>query len=148
MCLLDPYGLNLNWEVIFTAGQLGTVDIFVNFPVMGMNRNVLWRDPEGVAEGSLARMQAFWGDDSWKSIAYTTERSLFGEREKESNEVVAEGFRQRLMKVAGFKRVPSPVPMRNSKGAVVYYLFFASQVDVAERIVKDIFEKYRKHGAA
>ncbi|PYX39684.1 MAG: hypothetical protein DMG81_08815, partial [Acidobacteria bacterium] len=95
---------------------------------------------------SLARMTAFWGDDSWRSIAYTTERSLFGMEEKETNDVVAEGFRQRLMKVAGFKRVPEPVPMRNTKGATVYYLFFASQVDVAEKIVKDIFEKYRSRG--
>jgi len=93
-------------------------------------------------------MLAFWGDDTWKSVAYTTERSLFGDQEKESNDVVAEGFRQRLMKVAGFKRVPSPVPMRNSTGATVYYLFFASHIDVAEKIVKEIFEKYRKRGVA
>ena len=148
LCLLDPYGLNLNWEVISTAGKLGTVDMFLNFPVMGMNRNVLWRDPTNVTPGSLARMTAFWGDDSWRSIAYTRERSLFGDEEKEPNDVVAEGFRQRLMKVATFKRVPEPVPMRNTKGATVYYLFFASQVGVAEKIVKDIFEKYRSRGVA
>ena len=140
LCLLDPYGLSLNWEVIAEAGRLGTVDIFLNFPAMGMNRNVLWRDPEGVSRAGLVRMLAFWGDDSWRSVAYTTERSLFGEAEKESNDVVAEGFRQRQMKVAGFKRVPNPVPMRNSIGATVYYLFFASQIDVAEKIVKDIFK--------
>jgi hypothetical protein len=34
--------------------------------------------------------------------------------------------------------------MRNDQGAVVYYLFFASQKDVANRIVSDIF---RQHGA-
>jgi three-Cys-motif partner protein len=148
LCLLDPYGLDLNWELMFTAGQLGTVDIFLNFPVMGMNRTVLWRNPEAVPPTGLARMRAFWGDDSWKSIAYTPERSLFGELEKESNEVFAAGFRQRLMRVAGFKRVPEPVPMRNSKGAVVYFLFFASQVDVAEKIVNAIFDKYRRRGVA
>jgi len=31
LCLLDPYGLDLKWEVIFRAGQLGTVDMFLNF---------------------------------------------------------------------------------------------------------------------
>jgi hypothetical protein len=56
---------------------------------------------------------------------------------------VAEAFRQRLRRIAGFERVPDPLPMRNSNGAVVYYLFFASQVDTAERIVFDIFKKYR-----
>ena len=148
LCLLDPYGLSLNWDVIAGAGKHGTVDMFLNFPVMGMNRNVLWHDPAGVTPAGLARMTAFGGDDSWRSIAYTKERSLFGEEEKEPNDVVAAGFRERLMKVAGFKRVPEPVPMRNTKGATVYYLFFASQVDVAEKIVKDIFQKYRGRGVA
>jgi len=40
------------------------------------------------------------------------------------------------------------MPMRNEQGAIVYYLFFASQVDVADRIVTDIFEKYRNLGAS
>src|SRR5207245_928555 len=33
LVLLDPYGLHLDWSVIRTAGQLGTVDMFLNFPV-------------------------------------------------------------------------------------------------------------------
>jgi len=55
-----------------------------------------------------------------------------------------EAFRERLRKVAGFKNVVEPTPMRNSKGAIVYYLFFASQKDVANRIVKHIFKKYER----
>ncbi len=46
----------------------------------------------------------------------------------------------------GFERVPDPLPMRNSKGAIVYYLFFASQKDTAEHIVLDIFRKYEERG--
>jgi len=38
--------------------------------------------------------------------------------------------------------------MRNKKGAVVYYLFFASQKPAAENIVKDIFQKYRSEGVS
>jgi three-Cys-motif partner protein len=147
LCLLDPYGLDLKWEVISTAGQLGTIDMFLNFPVMDMNRNVLWRNPEKVSQEQRNRLTSFWGDaPSWEGSAYTTDRSLFGEPEKESNEVVAAAFQRRLSRVAGFKRVPDPLPMRNSKGAVVYYLFFASQVGVAENIVTDIFGKYRRRG--
>jgi len=33
--------------------------------------------------------------------------------------------------------------MINSKGAIVYYLFFASQKPVAVNIIRDIFDKYR-----
>jgi hypothetical protein len=54
-----------------------------------------------------------------------------------------EAFRQRLTKAAGFRFVPDPLPMRNSNNAVVYYLFFASQKPVAEKIIHDIFAKYR-----
>jgi three-Cys-motif partner protein len=146
LCLLDPYGLDLSWEVIFRAGQLGTVDMFLNFPVMDMNRNALWRNPEKVPPEQARRMTRFWGDESWKQVAYSTAGNLFGELEKESNEAIAEAFRDRLVKVAGFKRVPNPLPMRNSRGAIVYYLFFASQVGLAENIVTDIFTKHRGRG--
>jgi len=125
-----------------------TLDIFLNFPVADINRNVLWRDPEAVDELQKARLNTYWGDDSWKRIAYRTDTTLFREPEKQSNEVVAEAFRKRLKKVAGFARVPKPLPMRNTKGAVVYYLFFASQKNTAEHIVLDVFRKYEKRGGS
>ena len=46
LCLLDPYGLHLDWEVIYQAGQSQAIDIFLNFPVMDMNRNAIWKNPE------------------------------------------------------------------------------------------------------
>lgn len=147
LCLLDPYGLHLNWKVMHTAGQMKSIDLFLNFPVADINRNVLWRDPSGVDPADVERMNAFWGDDSWRTIAYKTNRNLFGYPEKEDNETVAEGFQERLHKEAGFKHVPKPMPMRNSRGTIVYYLFFASQKPVAEQIIEDIFKNYRERGA-
>ena len=80
-----------------------------------------------------------------KEVAYTTERSLFGDPEKESNNAIAEALR-RTAQDCRVQRVPDTLPMHNSKGAIVYYLFFASQVGVAEEIVTDIFTKYRTRG--
>jgi three-Cys-motif partner protein len=143
LCLLDPYGLHLQWQVIFQAGQSKTIDMFLNFPVMDINRNALWRNPDGVSREQRARMNAFWGDESWREVGYEQTQGLFGTiEEKVSNSEFAEAFRKRLLTVAGFKRVPPPLPMRNGN-AIVYYLFFASQVDTAEKIVIDIFNKYR-----
>lgn len=147
LCIFDPYGLHLNWRVISEAGQMKTLDMFLNFPVADMNRNVLRRDPQNVNASQVARMTAFWGDESWRDIAYQTRGNLFGFPEKESNKAIAEAFRRRLKKVAGFERVPDPLPMKNSTNAIIYYLFFASQKDIAEHIVLDIFEKYEKRGA-
>jgi three-Cys-motif partner protein len=147
LCILDPYGLDLNWEVIYTVGRMKSVDIFLNFPVADINRNVLWRKPEGVSAAQIERMNQFWGDESWRQEAYvpSPQIKLFGETEelKTSNEVIAEAFRKRLEKKAGFRNVPEPIAMRNTQNAVVYYLFFASHKPVAEGIVKDIFKKYK-----
>src|SRR5262249_3880316 len=102
LCLLDPYGLHLNWKLIHTAGQLKTIDLFLNFPIADMNRNVFWRDCEGVGASDLARMKAFWGDETWRHVAYEVEQTLFGPEEKKApNETIAAAFRQRLIDVAG-----------------------------------------------
>jgi hypothetical protein len=55
-------------------------------------------------------------------------------------------FKKRLKDVAGFTYVPEPAPMRNSKGAVVYYLFFAGHEATADKILRQILDKYRKEG--
>jgi three-Cys-motif partner protein len=143
LCLLDPCGLDLDWEVIYTAGSMRSIEIFLNFPIMDINRNVLHKDPDSVTARQKARMTSYWGDDSWRSIAYETEGNLFGFEEKVSNEQFAAAFQNRLKSVAGFAHVPDPIPMRNSTGSVVYYIYFASQQPVAEKIVRDIFDKYR-----
>jgi three-Cys-motif partner protein len=148
LCLLDPYGLHLNWDVIQTCGRSEAIDLFLNFPVADMNRNVFWRNPEGVDPSDIARMNDFWGDDSWRRVAYKSVPTLFGDvEEKTDNETIAEAFRERLQLVAGFNSVPEPMPMRNSTGAIVYYLYFASKKSVAAKIVRDIFTKYRNRGA-
>ena len=142
LCLLDPYGLHLDWKVIATAGTMKSLDVFLNFPVQDINRNAIWRNPEPVKPEQIQRMTRFWGDESWKEVAYGTTQGLFGPMlEKEPNEVIAGAFRQRLKESAGFDFVPKPLPMENSRGAVVYYLFFASQNSTAEKIAHDIFSQ-------
>jgi three-Cys-motif partner protein len=146
LCLLDPYGLDLDWDVIMQAGQSKAVDIFLNFPVMDMNRNAIWRNPDKVPRSGVDRMTKLWGDESWREAAYAESRqtSLFGpEIVKQGNEQIVAAFRNRLKTVAGFGFVPDPLPMRNSRNAVVYYLFFASPKAVAEKIITDIFNNYR-----
>jgi three-Cys-motif partner protein len=147
LCFLDPYALHLNWEVIWQAGQSQAVDLFLNFPVMDINRNAIWRHPERVPQDGIERMNRFWGDDSWRDAAYvgSKQQNLFSEPDKikQPNDAIVAVFRDRLKKVAGFTFVPEPLPMRNSKNAVVYYLFLASPKAVAEKIITDIFNKYR-----
>ncbi len=120
--------------------------MFLNFPVMDMNRNAIWREPGKARPGGVERMTRYWGDESWKQAAYGEGRQggLFGpEIVKLGNDEIVAAFRKRLKDVAGFSFVPEPLPMRNSANAVVYYLFFASRKPVAEKIITSILEKYR-----
>jgi three-Cys-motif partner protein len=145
LCLLDPYKLDPNWEVVKTAGEMGSIEIFINFMIMDAKLNVLLNEPEKAQLSQIKRMNAFWGDDSWRRTSYKKQRGLFGEiEEKVSDQEIAQAYQKRLKEVARFKYVPAPIPMCNSKGVVVYYLLFASNNPTGEKIVKSIFHKYQK----
>ena len=147
LCLLDPYSLCVDWAVIKTAAAMKSIEIFFNFMIMDVNMNVLLRNPERISASQAERMNRAWGDNSWRQIAYEKVPTLFGDSEmKTGNETVAEAFRERLHKVAGFKFVPQPIPMRNDQGATIYYLYFASSSETGAKIVTSIFNKYRDRG--
>jgi three-Cys-motif partner protein len=147
LCLFDPYGLHLEWQALQMAGRSRAIDMFLNFPVMDMNRNAIWHNPDKVPADGIDRMTRFWGDASWKAAAYAEhpQGNLFGAPDiiKQPNDAAVAAFRERLHSIAGFEFVPEPLPMRNKNNAVVYYLFFASQKPVAKKIVEDIFAKHR-----
>jgi three-Cys-motif partner protein len=145
LCLFNPYGLTLNWEVIARAAATRAIEIFLNFPIMDMNRNALWSNPAGVAEDDRRRMTAFWGDESWKDVVYRAQPTLFGDEDlikAGGNADVVKAFRERLRTVAGFEEVPEPIPMRNSKNATVYYLFFASHNKTGAKIARHLLRRY------
>lgn len=142
---LDPYGLSVPWSLLEEIGAMKSVEIFFNFMVVGANRNVLWRDLSRVSEKQKQLFDYVWGDRSWEQVLYEPgERDLFGDLhpEKLPNEHVAEAYRARLQSKAGFPYVPAPIPVRNSTGATLYYLFFASHNKTAHKIVSHIFSRH------
>lgn len=149
LCLLDPYGLHVDWKILETAGKMRSVEVFYNFMIMDANMNVLWNEPDKVPQSQQRRMDAVWPDQSWRQEAYRKSPGLFEEmeiQEKAGNSTVAEAFRQHLKTKAKFKYVPEPMPMRNSKGVIVYYLYFASPNETGARIVDHIFSMFRDKG--
>lgn len=152
LCLLDPYGLHLDWEVVLKMGseknRKGIADLVLNFPVMDMNRTAIWNNYKDVPPKKIDRMNTFWGDESWQEDAYRPARqpSFLDKdlKDKMPNETIVAAYRKRLKENAGFKHVPEPIPMKNSKGATVYYLFFASHNDTANKIAKYLFNKHKE----
>jgi three-Cys-motif partner protein len=145
LCLLDPYNIDLKWEVIEAAGKSKSVEIFMNFMIMDVNRNAMRKNPDKSVASKVAQMTRLWGDDSWLDAGYDQVPTLFEDTRpvKVSNERFAEAFRQRLIEQAGFKFVPKPMPMKTKTNSVIYYLYFASQKEAGKDIVTDIFDTYR-----
>jgi three-Cys-motif partner protein len=146
LCILDPSGIDIEWDTIASIAQAKTMDVYLNFPIMDINRNEALKVLETADPKQGARLTKIWGDDSWKNLAYVEQRQLFDEPiliKIRGNETLKQGFLERLRKVAGFAFVPEPILMRNQIGGPLYFRFFASHQPVAQNIAQDIFEKYR-----
>lgn len=145
LCFLDPYGLNLQWDIIRMLGKSRIADVVLNFPLLAANRNILLK--KGIAYGRDQRLTTFWGDDSWQNAAYQTQgafpfRKDAQSKRPESTHAIADAFRIRLKEVAGFDYVINPLLFRNDTGGPLYHLFFATQKEVANNIADHIFRKY------
>ncbi|TAN42555.1 MAG: three-Cys-motif partner protein TcmP [Nitrospirae bacterium] len=104
LCILDPYGLQLNWGTIKAAAELKTTDIFINFPIMDINRNILFEDFAKAESEDIERMNAFWGDESWKQLLYKEQATLFGDTHHikiEDYQTLAKEFCKRLKQIGG-----------------------------------------------
>jgi three-Cys-motif partner protein len=148
LSILDPCNIDLSWEVVKRAGQMETVEMFLNLMIMDANMNILRRDPDSADPAQIARMNRFWGDDSWRQVAYSRTGNLFGYPEKTDNDDLAQAYRERLKRIAGFGHVPDPLPMRTKNGSTIYYFYFAAPKskggETGNRILIHIFDKYRK----
>jgi three-Cys-motif partner protein len=145
LLFLDPFGLDVFWPVMKMAGSLGTVDFFLNFMTMDLNRNVLWNKRSLVPAANKENFNRVVGEDKWEQIAYDESINLFAEVEdvKKDTINVLKYYKNRLKNDAGFKFVPDPVPIHNKSGAIIYHLFFGSKNPTANRVAKYILNTYR-----
>ena len=107
LCLLDPYNINLKWEVIEAAGKMGSVEVFLNFMIMDINRNVLRKNPDKAIQSKVEQLTRLWGDETWIDAAYDTTGNLFGDPEKVSNERFEAAWRERLKRRRASNLFPS-----------------------------------------
>jgi hypothetical protein len=88
-------------------------------------------------------MTRYWGDESWRQVAYEARESYGMKYEvKRPHSHLPEAFRRRLIEVADFKYVPEPVLMRmdDLQEPPLYYLFFASHNKTGARIAEHVFK--------
>lgn len=146
--LLDPYGMDLDWDVVLKLGQSRSADVIINFPTMDINRNALRRDASTIDCQNAARMSRWWGDDSWREFYRQDSQTRLWDDpamlKYADNEAVVRAYCERLKSVAGFGYASRPFPVKNSKNAVLYYLLMTSPKTVAAKIFDEIAVKFVK----
>ena len=148
LVLLDPFGMNLDWETI--AALKGTsVDLWILVPSGVIINRLLERD------GSLKhieKLKQYFGltKSEIESRFYTkkTDKTLFGEIEKmekvkEPIKRIAELYVERLKTLFPYV-TEDPLVMTNTKGVPIFHVVFASNNKNAMKIAQQIISKKSK----
>lgn len=144
IAFLDPYGMQLEWETLQQLAQTQTIEIFLNVPLMAINRNVRRRRQKDIPVATKERMDRLWGTGNWLQEFYEEIPTLFGRqtvRKDQSTKQLGQRFRNRLQEL--FTHCTEPFLMTNSKNAPLYWLFFAGHNSTGYKIANNIFTKRR-----
>ena len=146
---LDPYGMQVDWEIIELIGQTKAIDLWLLFP-LGVAVNRLLTKSAPPPKKWADALTRIFGTDEWQQAFYPRKKqlTLFGEEEvqaKQANfEAIGHFFLQRLQNA--FSAVaPNPFVLTNSKNNPLYWLYFASGnpkgAPTAVKIARDILGK-------
>lgn len=148
LIFLDPFGMDVEWTTIEQVAETQALEIFMNFPVMALNRTALPNSPNALTDSQIERMNRFWGSTEWRGDVYQEVPTLFGPVEMKVHPTTGKRlgklFKKRLESL--FPNVTYPLVMTNSKNAPLYCLIFAGHNATGARIVRDIFQRYERLG--
>jgi len=147
IAFLDPFGMQLEWETLQRIADARTIEVFLNFSVMAINRNVRRRHKEDISATVKERMNRFWGTEDWVAELYEEKTTLFGPqavRIQRTGKDLGQRFRKRLEEL--FPHCTVPVLMTNSKNAPLYCLIFGGHNPTGARIANDIFGRFLRMG--
>lgn len=146
LVFLDPFGMSLDWNVIERLASTKTIEIFLNLPLMAINRACLINNPDKLTKEKVDQMNKLWGSEEWQHLTYLELPTLFGDKQKIKKDVDAKkisgSFVKRLKSI--FPHVSLPLIMRNSNNAPLYCLIFAGHNEKGKNIIDDIFGRFEK----
>jgi three-Cys-motif partner protein len=142
LVFLDPYGLQVEWGTVEALGLSKRADVFINFSLMGVVRNLRRRG--GPAPGFRLLVERVMGNSKWLDDVYALQGRLdedpIAVRSELAADTVAGHYSRALHTV--FAHVSRAAIMRNTRGSPVYALVLASQRPRAVAIMNDIMAKY------
>lgn len=131
VAFLDPYGMNVEADLLWRIGNTKAIDLWLLFPLgMGVNRLLT---SKGIPHKAFAdKLTRVFGSTDWETAFYRqpTTGDLFVEApanvEKYADfDAIGEHYRKRLQNWFA-KVAPRSKVLRNSTGNPLYWLFFAA----------------------
>lgn len=122
---LDPFGMQVPWEIVASLGRTRAIEVIVNFP-LGMGIQRLLETEGRISESRRRKLDTFFGSPNWETAAYETSPDLFGPKTAKATDAgikILEFYRQRLKEAFGQVSVARLI--RNSRGGHLYYLIWA-----------------------
>jgi three-Cys-motif partner protein len=96
LIFLDPFGMDAEWSTIEQIAETRALEIFMNFPVMALNRTALPNDPNALTEAQIEQMNRFWGSTEWRGDIYEEIPTLFGPIEKKIHRTTGQRLGQQI----------------------------------------------------
>jgi len=144
---LDPYGLNLRWETVESFGKTESFDVFINFSVMGVYRQLGSRPDKMINREKINEMM---GSDRWCEEVYKESRQcplpgLAPVVERANHDLTERlaSFYINQLKTC-FKYVSRPIVMKGATNSPLYALILASQVPLAVSKMHEIFDRQER----
>ena len=151
VAFLDPFALHVKWQTIKSIAKTQAIDMWLLFPAMAVNRML---PRSGVVPPKwAARLTETFGSSEWEGYFYEKHQAdMFGEETISKQPKIFEklsDFITMRLKTVFEDAVKKPMILRNSSGAPLFLLCFASGnpkgAPIALRIANHIINK-KNHG--
>jgi three-Cys-motif partner protein len=147
---LDPDGMEVAWETLAALAEHKRgyrpdaslkpefkVELWMLFPTSGIVRTLAFEE-EKVSPSHEARATRLFGTNRWRRIY---ELRVSGEiSAAEAREEYVNLMRWRLERNLGY-RFSHPFELKNTRGATLYHMIFATDHDAGTRIMESIYAK-------
>jgi three-Cys-motif partner protein len=142
---LDPFGMQVDWEMVALLGSTKGIDLWYLFPFIAR----LLTHSQIIDESWRKRLDTLFGTTDWESNFYKThtKTDLFGEFEVTKRDATAENIQRYIESRLRtcFEEVAPSLILRNSKQSPLFALCFAAAnakgAPTAIKIAKSILKE-------
>ena len=138
---LDPFGMQVSWDLISLIGKTKAIEVVINFPVgMAIQRSLKNR---GIfTNRERLKLDEYFGTEEWFPLLYRKNESLFGDsysKVSEAGDTLVKWYCERLKEQFGY--VAPPREIQTPDGHPLYYLIWAGPNETGAKIASHVLQQ-------